>query len=113
MVCKPQVVEGSSRLQRELGTTVYSISWLTKAVKPGVLLRLGDHDGPPGLQALHVKDFRGIQGRFPGTNDALSAGCDLQRGQLQQCQDLWERRIISCLWVDMCRGCVNLRTKES
>ena len=66
MVCKPQVVEGSSRLQRERGTTVYSISWRTKAVKPGVLLRLGDHDGPPGLQALHVKDFRGIQGRFPG-----------------------------------------------
>jgi hypothetical protein len=57
----PDRLPGSSRLQRELQTAVCAIPWLTQAVKPGMLLRFGDHDSPSTLQMLHVKDFPGIQ----------------------------------------------------
>ena len=55
-VCAPHLLANNSRLVRELACSIYTVPWLVKAVKPGLLHRLGTGRGPAVLQALWVKD---------------------------------------------------------
>jgi hypothetical protein len=61
MIYKSDLLPGGSGLQRELQTAVCTIPWLTKAVKPAMLLRF--HDSPSALQMLCVS--KGLS-RDPG-----------------------------------------------
>ena len=55
-VCSPRQLATNCRLARELACPIYTVPWLIKAVKPGLLHRLGTGQGPAILQALWVED---------------------------------------------------------
>ena len=50
-VCSPRQLATNCRLARELACRIYTVPWLIKAVKPGLLHRLGTGQGPAILQA--------------------------------------------------------------
>ena len=54
--CIPVLRTGDCRLGREVGVKLYGIAWRTKAIKPGLLYRLGEGTGPAVLQALYSRE---------------------------------------------------------